>query len=60
MNLPLAYMDPASGSLILQILLGGIAGVAVAVKMFWGRITSFLFGTGRDSSRAGKSGAKTD
>lgn len=38
-----AYLDPASGSLLLQILLGGIAGVAVAVKLYWHKLLG-LFG----------------
>ena len=38
-----AYIDPAAGSLVLQVLLGGVAGVAVIVKLYWHRITS-LFG----------------
>ncbi len=36
----LAYMDPGSGSLLLQVLLGGAAGLALAFKLFWSRITS--------------------
>ncbi|HSR52808.1 MAG TPA: hypothetical protein VLV83_18445 [Acidobacteriota bacterium] len=58
-NGALAYMDPASGSLILQIVLGGIAGAAVALKMFWGRITSF-FGGSADSSRQGAESAESE
>ncbi len=34
----LAYLDPASGSMILQLLLGGIAGVALAVKLYWQKL----------------------
>ena len=30
----LAYLDPGSGSMILQMLLGGIAAIAVSIKMF--------------------------
>jgi hypothetical protein len=30
-----AYLDPASGSMLLQLLLGGAAGVAVVVKLYW-------------------------
>ncbi len=30
----LAYLDPGSGSMILQMLLGGLAAVAVSIKMF--------------------------
>lgn len=33
-----AYLDPASGSMLLQVLLGGVAGAAVAVKMFGKRV----------------------
>lgn len=40
-----AYLDPASGSLLLQLLLGGIAGAALAIKLFWHRITGFFRGT---------------
>ncbi len=35
-----AYLDPGSGSMLLQALLGGIAGVAVFVKMYWRRIVA--------------------
>ena len=43
--LVIAYLDPGSGSMLLQILLGGIAGVAVAGKMYWQRIKA-KFGGG--------------
>jgi len=33
-----AYLDPASGSMLLQLVLGGAAGIAVAVKLFWRRV----------------------
>lgn len=39
----LAYLDPASGSLLLQLILGGVAGVALVLKLFWHRIQR-LFG----------------
>ena len=42
----LAYLDPASGSMILQAVIGGVAAAAVAFKVYWGRIASFL-GIGR-------------
>lgn len=38
----LAYLDPGSGSMILQVLLGGVAGVAVSIKMFGKRIFRVL------------------
>ncbi|MDX6633151.1 MAG: hypothetical protein QOG09_25 [Solirubrobacterales bacterium] len=38
----LAYLDPGSGSMVLQMLLGGIASAAVAVKMFGKQIWSTI------------------
>ena len=38
----LAYLDPGSGSMILQILAGGVAAVAVTAKLYWNRILTFL------------------
>ncbi len=37
-----AYLDPGSGSVILQVILGGLAGLAVAGKLFWQQIISFF------------------
>ena len=44
-----AYVDPGSGSMLLQLLLGGVAGVAVAVRMYWHRVRSF-FGSRSDNT----------
>jgi hypothetical protein len=44
-----AYVDPGSGSMLLQLLLGGVAGVAVAVRMYWHRLRSF-FGVRSDNT----------
>jgi len=41
-----AYLDPASGSMFLQLLLGGVAGVAVVVKLYWHKLLG-LFGMKR-------------
>jgi len=41
-----AYLDPTSGSILLQVLLGGVAGAALALKLFWHKIVG-LFGTGK-------------
>ena len=43
MSSVLAYLDPGSGSMILQALLGGVAGLFVAIKMFGVRIKETLF-----------------
>ena len=37
------YLDPGSGSVILQVLLGVLLSVAVVVRLFWSRIKA-LFG----------------
>lgn len=37
-----AYLDPGTGSMILQLLLGGAAGVAMVFKLYWDRIKGFL------------------
>lgn len=46
----LAYLDPGSGSMLLQVILGGVAGVAVIAKLYWGRLLS-LFGIRRDTPK---------
>jgi hypothetical protein len=45
----IAYIDPGSGSYFFQLVIGGLLGAAVAVKLFWRRVWAFL--TGRRSSR---------
>ena len=39
----LAYLDPGSGSMLLQLVLGGLAGLAVIAKLYWHRLLA-LFG----------------
>ena len=41
-----AYLDPGTGSIILQVLLGGVAGVALVGKLYWHKFLS-LIGAGR-------------
>lgn len=33
-----AYLDPGTGSLIIQVLIGGLLSSLFIVKLFWGRI----------------------
>ncbi len=33
-----AYLDPGTGSMLLQVILGGVAAVGVAIKLFWYKI----------------------
>lgn len=47
-----AYLDPGTGSIILQILLGGTVGVFAILKLYWSRIRS-LFGV-QDAAEDGE------
>lgn len=39
-----AYLDPGSGSYVIQLVIAGLAGVLVSIKMFWGHIKAFFMG----------------
>ena len=41
-NTAMAYIDPGAGSMLLQVLLGGIAGLFVMVKLYWRRFLGIL------------------
>ena len=41
-DLMLAYLDPGAGSLILQALAGGVAGLVVVGRLYWARIRRAL------------------
>jgi hypothetical protein len=44
------YIDPTAAGLGLQMLLGGIVGGLVAVKLFWGRVFSLFRRTKQDTT----------
>ena len=54
MSALLAYFDPGSGSLLLQLLVGGSAGLLVFVRYLWESRPSLLLGR----KRASESGSK--
>lgn len=37
-----AYLDPGSGSFILQVILASLVGMLFAIKMFWKEVNIFL------------------
>ena len=37
-----AYLDPGTGSIILQVLLGGVAGLTLACKLYWQKLITML------------------
>jgi len=45
----LLYIDPGTGSLILQAVIASVVGVTIAVKIFWHRILKF-FGLKKSSN----------
>jgi hypothetical protein len=46
-----AYLDPGTGSIVLQGILGGVVALTVTLKFYWHRIRSF-FSRGSRGSRA--------
>lgn len=40
-----AYVDPGTGSYVLQIVIAGIAAASFSLKLFWGRIRAFFSGS---------------
>lgn len=52
----LAYLDPGSGSFLLQLLLAALLGAGIAIRASWGKIKG-LFGiksTEEDEEEAGE------
>jgi hypothetical protein len=39
---PVLYLDPGSGSFILQVLLASILGAGFAIKVYWKKIIGFF------------------
>jgi hypothetical protein len=55
----LAYLDPSAGSMMLQIILGGVAGLMIALKLFWAKILLAL-GLGRKKGEAEEAEPEAD
>ena len=37
-----AYLDPGTGSMLLQVILGGVAAIGVAIKLYWHKLRAAL------------------
>lgn len=37
-----AYLDPGTGSMLIQLVLGGVAGAMVVVRLYWQRVKEFF------------------
>ena len=44
-----AYLDPATGSILLQGLIAGVAGVFVVLRLYWARVKAFFRKDGADA-----------
>jgi hypothetical protein len=44
LSAPLLYLDPGSGSFLIQLLLAAGLGMGVAIKMYWSKIVSLFKG----------------
>jgi hypothetical protein len=58
-----AYLDPGTGSIILQVLLGGVAGIVIASKLYWHKLLSLCGAGGRaqeDHQRSGERSVEAD
>ena len=53
-----AYLDPGSGSLLLQALLGGVAAAGVLVKLYWHRIRRLFGSKARDEEEEKERGER--
>lgn len=53
-----AYLDPGTGSILVQSLLAGIAGAAAVFSLYWRRIKDF-FANRRKPSHEARSSATT-
>ncbi len=43
-----AYLDPGSGSMLLQAIVGGTAAAGVTLKIFWRRLRARVGGGAKD------------
>lgn len=46
----IAYLDPATGTLIISAIVGGFAAAAMFIKRFWYRMKRAVLRTDRDTS----------
>ena len=52
-----AYLDPGTGSMVLQLLLGGIAGAIVILNLYWQQFVSLFR---RDSQKESENSSSKD
>jgi hypothetical protein len=55
-----AYLDPGTGSIILQAVIGAVAGALIVIKLYWYKLTSFLRGLKSNGASAPGNDRKDD
>ncbi len=53
-NHALAYIDPGTGSLIIQMIIASLVAVGFATRRYWIKFLSFLRGSGPKARQDGK------
>lgn len=48
-----AYLDPGTGSMILQSVFGAVVGALIVVKLYWQRVKMFFAPKSADKSKKG-------
>lgn len=51
-GIQLGYLDPGTGSLLLQAIVGGVAAAAVTARLYWRRITRVFRRSAEDEGSA--------
>jgi hypothetical protein len=46
-----SYLDPGTGSMLAQLVMGGLAGVLVVFKLYWKKVKSFFIKTNSNPER---------
>lgn len=52
-----AYIDPGTGSIILQGIIGGVAGGLFILRTYWAKVTAFFGGARKAEKAAADRGA---
>lgn len=50
---PMAYLDPGTGSFIIQMVLAGLLGIVVVIRIYWKKIVG-LFNKNKDGDALDK------
>ena len=46
-----AYLDPGTGSLLVQVIIAAFATILITIKMFWGKIKNYFHFSRHDDDK---------